>query len=105
MTEEATSLGEQLRERDQQIENFQMQLQGLREQLREKDQHLANVRTQMEEQELPRKDFRHQLGEIVAENANLRQQLVNLENQTGSQSNDWVISRVDIQGPVVQNRD
>ena len=97
MTEEATSLGEQLRERDQQIENFQMQLQGLREQLREKDQHLANVRTQIEEQELPRKDFRHQLGEIVAENANLRKQLVNLENQTGSQSNDWVISRVDIQ--------
>ena len=97
MIEEATRLGEQLRERDQQIENFQMQLQGLREQLREKDQHLANVRTQMEEQELPRKDFRHQLGEIVAENANLRQQPVNLENQTGSQSNDWVISRVDIQ--------
>ena len=97
MVEEATRRGEQLRERDQQIENFQMQLQGLREQLREKDQHLANVRTQMEEQELPRKDFRHQLGEIVAENANLRQQPVNLENQTGSQSNDWVISRVDIQ--------
>ena len=62
MIEEATRLGEQLRERDQQIENFQMQ-------------------------------FR----EIVAENSNLRQQVVNLENQAGSQSNDWVISRDDIQ--------
>ena len=97
MVEEATRRGEQLRERDQQIENFQMQLQGLREQLREKDQHLANVRTQMEEQELPRTDFQHQLREIAAENANLRQQVVDLENHTGSQSNDWVISRVDIQ--------
>ena len=87
MIEEATRLGEQLRERDQQIENFQMQLQGLREQLREKDQHLANVRTQLDER------FR----EMVAENANLRQQVVNLENQAGSQSNDWVISRDDIQ--------
>ena len=62
MIEEATRLGEQLRERDQQIENFQMQ-------------------------------FR----EIEAENSNLRQQVVNLENQAGSQSNDWVISRDDIQ--------
>ena len=68
MIEEATRLGEQLRERDQQIENFQMQLQGLREQLREKDQHLANAR-----------------------------QVVNLENHTGSQPHDWVISQDDIQ--------
>ena len=86
MIEEATRLGEQLRERDQQIENFQMQLQGLREQLREKEQHLANARTQVEEQELLR-----------TENANLRQQVVNLENHTGSQPHDWVISRDDIQ--------
>ena len=97
MIEEATRLGEQLRERDQQIENFQMQLQGLREQLREKDQHLANVRTQLDEREVPRTDFQHQFREIVAENSNLRQQVVNLENQAGSQSNDWVISRDDIQ--------
>ena len=74
-----------------------MQLQGLREQLREKDLHLANVRTQVEEQKLLRTDFRHQLGEIVAENANLRQQVVNLENHTGSQPQDWVIPRDDIQ--------
>ena len=87
MIEEATRLGEQLRERDQQIENFQMQLQELREQLREKDQHSVNVRTQPEER------FR----EMVAENENPRQQVVNLENQAGSQSNDWVISRDDIQ--------
>ena len=86
MIEEATRLGEQLRERDQQIENFQMQLQGLREQLREKEQHLANARTQVKEQELLR-----------TENANLRQQVVNLENHTGSQPHDWVISRDDIQ--------
>ena len=86
MIEEATRLGEELRERDQQIENFQMQLQGLREQLREKEQHLANARTQVEEQELLR-----------TENANLRQQVVNLENHTGSQPQDWVISRDDIQ--------
>ena len=86
MIEEATRLGEQLRERDQQIENFQMQLQGLREQLREKEQHLANARTQVEQQELLR-----------TENANLRQQVVNLENHTGSQPHDWVISRDDIQ--------
>ena len=86
MIEEAARLGEQLRERDQQIENFQMQLQGLREQLREKDQHLANARTQVEEQELLR-----------TENANLRQQVVNLENHTGSQPDDWVISRDNIQ--------
>ena len=86
MIEETTRLGEQLRERDQQIENFQMQLQGLREQLREKEQHLANARTQVEEQELLR-----------TENANLRQQVVNLENHTGSQPHDWVISRDDIQ--------
>ena len=97
MIEEATRLGEELRERDQQIENFQMQLQGLREQLREKDQHLANVRTQLDEREVPRTDFQHQFREIVAENSNLRQQVVNLENQAGSQSNDWVISRDDIQ--------
>ena len=97
MIEEATRLSEQLRERDQQIENFQMQLQGLREQLREKDQHLANVRTQLDEREVPRTDFQHQFREIVAENSNLRQQVVNLENQAGSQSNDWVISRDDIQ--------
>ena len=86
MIEETTRLGKQLRERDQQIENFQMQLQGLREQLREKDQHLANARTQVEEQELLR-----------TENANLRQQVVNLENHTGSQPDDWVISRDNIQ--------
>ena len=86
MIEETTRLGEQLRERDQQIENFQMQLQGLREQLREKEQHLANARTQVEQQELLR-----------TENANLRQQVVNLENHTGSQPHDWVISRDDIQ--------
>ena len=86
MIEETTRLGEQLRERDQRIENFQMQLQGLREQLREKEQHLANARTQVEEQELLR-----------TENANLRQQVVNLENHTGSQPHDWVISRDDIQ--------
>ena len=97
MIEEATRLGEQLRERDQQIENFQMQLQGLREQLREKDQHLANVRTQLDEREVPRTDFQHQFREIVAENSNLRQQVVNLENQAASQPNDWVISRDDIQ--------
>ncbi|XP_066020701.1 probable serine/threonine-protein kinase DDB_G0281745 [Pocillopora verrucosa] len=97
MIEEATRLGEQLRERDQQIENFQMQLQGLREQLREKEQHLANARTQVEEQELLRTDFQHQLGVIVAENANLRQQVVNLDNHTGLQPHDWVISRDDIQ--------
>ena len=97
MIEEATRLGEQLRERDQQIENFQMQLQGLHEQLREKDQHLANVRTQLDEREVPRTDFQHQFREIVAENSNRRQQVVNLENQAGSQSNDWVISRDDIQ--------
>ena len=62
-------------------------MQELREQLREKDQHLATLRTKLEER------FR----EIVAENANPRQQVVNLENQAGSQSNDWIISWDDIQ--------
>ena len=62
-------------------------MQELREQLRENDQHLATLRTKLEER------FR----EIVAENANPRQQVVNLENQAGSQSNDWVISWDDIQ--------
>ena len=97
MIEEATGLGEQLRERDQQIENFQMQLGQQHEQLREREEQSANVRMQLEERESLRTDFQHQFEEIEAENANLRQQVDNLQNQLGTQSHDWVISRDDIQ--------
>ena len=97
MIEEATGLGEQLRERDQQIENLQMQLGQQHEQLREREEQLANVRMQLEERDPLRTDFQHQFEEIEAENANLRQQVDNLQNQLGTQSHDWVISRDDIQ--------
>ena len=102
-------MAHQLIEKEQQKKDLRTQTeQRLREemieettrlgkQLREKDQHLANARTQVEKQELLRTDPQHQLEVIVAENANLRQQVVNFENLTGSQPDDWVISRDNIQ--------
>ena len=107
--QELREMAHQLIEKEQQKKDLRTQTeQRLREemieettrlgkQLREKDQHLANARTQVEKQELLRTDPQHQLEVIVAENANLRQQVVNFENHTGSQPDDWVISRDNIQ--------
>ena len=107
--QELREMAHQLIEKEQQQKDLRTQTeQRLREemieettrlgkQLREKDQHLANARTQVEKQELLRTDLQHQLEVIVAKNANLRQQVVNFENHTGSQPDDWVISRDNIQ--------
>ncbi|PFX21667.1 putative serine/threonine-protein kinase [Stylophora pistillata] len=98
---EMREIRQQLTEKEQQEENLRtqlrMQLGQQHEQLREREEQPANVRMQLEEQESLRTDFQHQFEEIEAENANLRQQVDNLQNKLGTQSHDWVISRDDIQ--------
>ena len=98
--QELREMAHQLTEKEQKEENFRAQIrvhlmeQRLREEMIEEATRLGE---QLRERDQQIENFQMQFREIVAENSNLQQQVVNLENQAGSQSNDWVISRDDIQ--------
>ena len=98
--QELREMAHQLTEKEQKQENLRKQIrvhlmeQRLREEMIEEATRLGE---QLRERDQQIENFQMQFREIVAENSNLRQQVVNLENQAGSQSNDWVISRDDIQ--------
>ena len=97
--QELREMAHQLTEKEQKEENLRAQIrvhlmeQRLREEMIEEATRLGE---QLRERDQQIENFQMQFREIVVENSNLRQQ-VNLENQAGSQSNDWVISRDDIQ--------
>ena len=98
--QELREMAHQLTAKEQQEENLRAQIrmhlmeQRLREEMIEEATRLGE---QLRERDQQIENFQMQFREIVAENSNLQQQVVNLENQAGSQSNDWVISRDDIQ--------
>ena len=98
--QELREMAHQLTEKEQKEENLRAQIrvhlmeQRLREEMIEEATRLGE---QLRERDQQIENFQMQFREIVAENSNLQQQVVNLENQAGSQSNDWVISRDDIQ--------
>ena len=126
MTEETreTGLREQLRERDQQVANFEGRMREMERQLTEKEERKENLQTQLREmaqrlteretretgllEHLRERDqqvanfegrMREMQQQFRAENANLQQQVAELEDRVGSESNDhdWVISRDEIQ--------
>ena len=99
--EQEVTLRMQLRQMEQRFRNEMSEKEarenGLREQIRAKDQREANLQRQLRETENHWRNSQRQFAEREVENANLRQQVDNLEDQVASQSHDWVISRNEIQ--------